>query len=1450
MKFSRLTSLILSLIMVIGLLPVTVTGAEISAEDLLLYPAPRNLISDSGVYTLTDGSIESDDQTLKAISKIQSDAKEFAEVDLSKDSNPVVFIIKDESLNEQGYSLKIDQNGITIRYKDEPGSYYAATTLYQILWQTGKSLPYITIENDYPDFKYRGFELDTSRNRIPRMEKMKKLMDIMSNLKYNQFFLYTHRYSYAYESYPEAWEDSVPITAEYVAELTKYANNRGIDVIPAQNYLGKNDRVLALYPQLGDTPTGKELNLFLPETKEYLSNITDDVYDGYTSDFMQAGCDEVNFDAINGTVAKSWKELNPGKEPTNTDLYFSSLEEIYKLLSQKGKKMMYYGDMTVKFSQYERAKETMPDAIAMNWCYYAEKRGLDRFDYSSKGFHDAGIPFYVCPGDQAWSTIVGDIDVMVGNAENAAIKGKQYEAIGYCTTHWGDGGCYQNIISSYPGVAYAGAMSWHNDTNIEGINSYDEFLNMFVYQDKTNTVSQGYTGIADYKKSSGLTGDIPKILMTDKWDSNTSASYLWKAMDANADNTITAEERDSFIEKCQMVSKNVEEFLILLSNSDMQADDGDLLYKEMKNTAQTLKITVDYAALRAKVFTGSEIEKPLSAFYEIADDLIENAKELNEVIEDFRYIWGERDMLNGQNSTMYQFKNAYDFFKSKLGIRNIFDIKNNNLFILTPEELGASMGATGGMAGIKTWTNSGANMPMVSVNQLGGETVETLKGAIADKVFSVKDGVFSYNTKAALTGGYFDRDANQNKLMPIIGFPAVITADGKYKFTLKAKYESGQAVTSRNVSMSGYATNVTNSVITDIGKNAEISVSQADADGWYNVTAEFDALNFEGASINLMPAKSVTEDTLYTCDYTLLCSQVTNAAISSYYDENSVVYIGTEVTVPKAFSNGSKPVSVKVKAPSGKETSLNMGDTIKVDEAGNYTFTYTAEDVKTPLVITVKSAYVYQDLLDYVNKIEGMDLTPYTNRSVKALTEEVAKAKELIADPDAEKEDYDMALVDLKRARNSLELKRAVVTESMMTITSNMTPYAKWGCVLTGIVDGDAETFTTFENYQDVGNYIQFEFKNPVILDGVRFVNHATYKPLFYGDFQVSANGQDWQTIGSVTDGEALEKDFTPTEVKYARIICTKIKREWWTMNEVVLYYQRPKTVDDNGYIIAGMTVNKAMTDDIHKNSYDGTSWSADKMIDGDVNTMGANTHYYATAGAGARALTVIDLGGEYELKSVEITLPDGQQIAEAFNTVSPDSTYKLMNGNGSGIYVSNSVPVRADFEDFNVSPSCTATDLVRLEIGSNSLDIGPWDPENRTVCNKLNEGDTYRYLSILTPYSGGHAISEIKVKVVADDEIIVTKEPVTINQAEFSGTSVQVKGTVSGELLSETGQIIVALYNDNILEKVYTTDIKETIEHEFKDITAGTDYTIRFFCWTSKNNSEPLTKPVFAQVR
>ena len=1357
-SFSRIISLVIAFVMVVGMvqisMPLKAEAATInSAEDLLLFPAPRNLTAGNGKLALTDGYIESDDSSLKAINKIYQSASDLAGVNLKDNTgSAVVKINKDENLNEQGYSLVIGADGIEITYKDEPGSYYAAATLYQILWQAKNSLPYLTIENDYPDFKYRAFDMDISRNRIPNLETLKSVVDMLDALKYNQFFLYLEGYPYAYESYPDAWENAKPLTPQEIRELSNYCKARGIELIPAQNSLGHSAKVVSTYPELADVPNGQVLNVFDPKTQTYLSNIFDDLYDGFDTEYLQIGCDETTFNLETGTAAAMWEANNPGKEATKKDVYFDSIKTIYDMAEKKGKKVLYWSDMIIAnktndFNSCAYAKELMPNAIAMNWSYYVS---TDRFDYSSKWLSQAGIPFYVCPGDQSWSTIIGDAPTLLENARNAAVKGKQYGAIGYCMTNWGDGGHYQNLVTSYPGISYASGLSWCYDNNNENNTKYNDYLNMFVYEDETNTLSQMFSEISGYKQDFGISYDLhtPKAMMNDNWNSFGSGSFLWKIMNTSKDTTVDVTERDALIAKCEGLSAEIDEYLAKLESTDIPSD---IVALELKNTVETLKLTVDYIAIRSKLMTGGEITEPKATVYELSDDIFALADDFERVTKDFSYIWGNRDLTNNLNATILQFRAISAFFKNVITVRDTYKVEEgDNLFKLTPDNVESISAMATGMPGASTWSYTGSYIPIMTVNKIGGTSIQKLKDAtsealtVTDSIDGSAGRVFVYDTKKVKDGGYFTTEADSSISMPTVGFPAIIPVDGKYTFTVKAKLKSDAAITNDNVYVSGLANKIGAATAVNIANGAEVSVSAKDANGWYTVTAELTAEGVDAASVNLLPKG---DDTLYVTDYKLSCKEITKAVISTFHEKNVTSYIGANVTVPKAYTNGKEAISIKLKNPAGTESTVNMGDNLILETAGTYTLTYSASDVTTPLSVTFTAEHPYQSLLNLVEKIEKLDLSIYTDETVNPLKEKIAEAKELIADENATREDFDTCQAELDALRKALTLKRAVVTSDKITVTAHAGVYQN--NVLSNAVDGDVNTFAYIADYQTVGDYIQFEFSESVKLDGAQIINNEGNDLLNQGELQVSTNGTEWQTVGAVLNKAYQTVDFTAVDAKYARILCTKDIRYWWKLSEVTFYINVPDAVGSDNYIASGMSIVKAKTEDKYGNAYDST-YPMTNIIDGNTSTMGANAYYYATAGAASRTLTVIDLGKDYELKAVEFASSTATQIDTAFNAVSPVSTYKKLNANGAGVYVSNSIPTYTDFDGFEVSAKATATDLVRLQIGGNFLSSGNWDPEKRGTgtCNKLEEGATYRYISIWSPYGGGHALNEIKVKV------------------------------------------------------------------------------------------------------
>ena len=86
-------------------------------------------------------------------------------------------------------------------------------------WNEGR-LPCLEIY-DFPRFEQRGYMLDVSRCRVPTMETLKHLVDVLARLRYNQLQLYME-HAFAYEGHETVWEDASPYTPEDIQALDGY----------------------------------------------------------------------------------------------------------------------------------------------------------------------------------------------------------------------------------------------------------------------------------------------------------------------------------------------------------------------------------------------------------------------------------------------------------------------------------------------------------------------------------------------------------------------------------------------------------------------------------------------------------------------------------------------------------------------------------------------------------------------------------------------------------------------------------------------------------------------------------------------------------------------------------------------------------------------------------------------------------------------------------------------------------------------------------------------------------------------------------------------------------------------------------------------------------------------------------------------------------------------------
>jgi hexosaminidase len=378
----------------------------------------------------------------------------------------------------EGYALAISKTGIEISFYETGGLRAATATLRQLLREYGRRLPCLRIR-DWPDFSRRGVMLDISRGRVPKLETLLDLAEKLSDFKINELQLYTE-HTFAYKNYKSIWQSWGALTAKELQILDARCRELGIDLVPNQNSFGHLRYFLAdpRLKKLGELaePYEAETKDFLrrpttlapnhPGTLPFLRGLYDELLPNFSSKFFNVGCDET-WDLGKGQS----KKLCEAKGKNH--VYFDFLKKIQGEVKVRGKKMIFWGDIILKYP--ELIRELPKNVVALNWGYEANHP----FEKEAAQFAKAKIPFYVCPGTSTWQTLIGKHDNALANLRAAAKAGKKFGALGFLNTDWGDGGHPQPLAVSWPLFAAGAALAWNakelDEQNLLAVLSRDVF---------------------------------------------------------------------------------------------------------------------------------------------------------------------------------------------------------------------------------------------------------------------------------------------------------------------------------------------------------------------------------------------------------------------------------------------------------------------------------------------------------------------------------------------------------------------------------------------------------------------------------------------------------------------------------------------------------------------------------------------------------------------------------------------------------------------------------------------------------------------------------------------------------------------------------------------------------------------------------------------------------------
>ena len=559
-----------------------------------------------------------------------------------------ILFMEDSSLSDEGYRLEIGAHEITVHAKSENGAFYGAVTLIQLLSSAPGRIRTLVIE-DEPDLKVRGFMLDISRDKVPKVVTVKKIIDMMSDLKMNHLELYVEGFSFGYPSFERYLEEDGYISVDEYKELEAYARARFIDLVPNQNGFGHMTKWLEKdeFKDLAELPDGiflwgrmrkpSTLNPLDPRSLELVKALYRDMLPISSSKYFNMNFDEP-FELGKGKSKAECERIGLG------NVYIDYALKAYEEIKRYGKTPLIWGDVLIKHP--ELLHRLPEDMIFVDWGYdagYPFARNLRRLK-------ELGIKFMAAPGTTSWCSFAGRTQDWWENITNACVYTKLYGGEGILLTDWGDFGHLQFLPVSYPPLAYAAMLSWRV---AEGTYlTLRDYLNRAVYQDENNIIADAALDLGNYYR------------YLNEYRSNGTAAFhnfMWAVYAIGED-----DPRGYYRQRTATLVLDYEKYLFLdafltakekeIAAAEMKAEDADLIKAEY---FQTIALLRNIFALN--IAYNENIDKHTRA------GLLENVlAERDSFLAKQKRLWLARNKAGGLASSLGYLDKFYRFLEATL----------------------------------------------------------------------------------------------------------------------------------------------------------------------------------------------------------------------------------------------------------------------------------------------------------------------------------------------------------------------------------------------------------------------------------------------------------------------------------------------------------------------------------------------------------------------------------------------------------------------------------------------------------------------------------------------------------------------------------------------------------------------------------------------------------------
>ncbi|WP_260871784.1 beta-N-acetylhexosaminidase [Bacillus sp. X1(2014)] len=388
-------------------------------------------------------------------------------VQLSTDGYPIHVI------NQPGPLKVVNKNGLGEISFEKPVHFFRAIGLWLENFQ--KSGEFDITEN--PQFNMSGVMLDASRNAVPTVADVEKLLQHMAVMGLDTLMLYTED-TYEVKEYPYFGYMRGRYTFEELKACDEYAAKLGIDMIPCIQTLGHLREALKWNYASGFKDTDDILLVDEPQTYEFLESCLKAASEPFRTKRIHIGMDETFQLGLGKYLEKHGYE-------NHIDLMNRHLQKVVSITDKLGLKPMIWSDMYfplfAESSPYKDESggirkdilEGIPDVELVYWNYYRKEQEVYERDFQNHKL--LGSTPIFAGGAWTWNGLAPNYGKAIATIEAALAACKQ-EGIGEIfVTLWGDNGAETPFATAYPILQLFAEHTYQKEVSIEKVSERFEF---------------------------------------------------------------------------------------------------------------------------------------------------------------------------------------------------------------------------------------------------------------------------------------------------------------------------------------------------------------------------------------------------------------------------------------------------------------------------------------------------------------------------------------------------------------------------------------------------------------------------------------------------------------------------------------------------------------------------------------------------------------------------------------------------------------------------------------------------------------------------------------------------------------------------------------------------------------------------------------------------------------